>query len=141
METLKNSWEQLRRYPSAIAGLVIIALLVITAVYAMVTIPYNDAIRLWRGGEDVWYKNPKFAAPEWTNLFSAQKLPTSFSASSMAGTMTKKVGAMASDGTTPINITYSFDFPWDGNPQEVILYFTTKFASKPHISASSFRSS
>lgn len=130
MDTLKNSWEQLRRYPSAIAGLVIVALLVLTAIYAMVTIPYGRAIELWRGGEDIWYKNPKFAAPEWSNLFSAKKQPTSFSASTKAGTMSKQVGTLGADGTTPINISYSFDFPWDASPQEVILYFTTKFVSK-----------
>ena len=55
-------------------GMFVVFLLVVTAIYAMVTIPYKEAIRLWRGGEDVWYQNPKFAPPAWINLFSKQKI-------------------------------------------------------------------
>jgi len=130
METIKNTWAQLRRYPSAIGGLVVIGLLIVTAIYAVIAIPYNDAIRLWRGGEEIWYKNPKFAAPEWTNLFSSKKLPVSFSASTLAGTMTKQAGPLAADNTSSVDIHYSFDFQADGYPQELLLYFTTKFVTK-----------
>ena len=75
MNTLKSSFREILRYPSAIVGLIIILLLVLTSIYAMIKIPYSEAIRLWRGGEDVWYQNPKFAPPAWINLFSSKKLP------------------------------------------------------------------
>ncbi|HEX2998142.1 MAG TPA: hypothetical protein VHP14_25180 [Anaerolineales bacterium] len=61
MNTLKNSFRSLLYYPSAIVGILVVFLLVFVAVYAMIKIPYNEAIRLWRGGEEVWYQNPKFA--------------------------------------------------------------------------------
>ena len=67
---MKKSFQNLLYYPSAILGILVVFLLVATAVYAMVKIPYNEAIRLWRGGEDVWYQNPKFAPPAWINLVS-----------------------------------------------------------------------
>ncbi|MEI6289090.1 MAG: ABC transporter permease [Chloroflexota bacterium] len=129
MNSIKNSYREIIKYPSALAGIFIIFLLVLLAIYAMVTIPYAEAIRLWRGGEEVWYQNPKFAPPEWSNLFSSKKLPASFVAKSSDGTMTKtvKVGAQ---NTSSINFTYNFDFNYDGFPQEMLIYFKTKFDQK-----------
>ncbi len=50
MRTLK----EITRYPSAVAGLVIILALVAVSIYALITIPYSEAIRLWRGGAEVF---------------------------------------------------------------------------------------
>lgn len=134
MNTLKNSFREVLRYPSAIIGLIIILLLVATAIYTVVKIPYNEAINLWRGGEDVWYRNPKFAPPEWFNFFSEKKLPASFDVNTSNGTMTKVVTPGA-QGTATFDISYSFDFQYDDYPQEMILYFDTKYAEKqPFIS-------
>ena len=66
--------------------MLVVFLLVFTAVYAMIKIPYNEAIRLWRGGEDVWYQNPKFAPPAWINLFSSKKYAESFAVKTADGT-------------------------------------------------------
>ncbi len=136
METLRNSWYQLRRYPSAIGGLLVIAFLVITAIYAVIAIPYDEAIRLWRGGEDVWYQNPKFAPPVWTNFFSSKKLPVSFVANTANNTMTRRV-TPGEENTSTTDVDYTFDFSYDGYPQEMLLYFTTKYQEKqPFVSIS-----
>ena len=95
----------------------------------MVTIPYNEAIRLWRGGEEVWYQNPKFAPPEWSNFFSSKKLPASFIAKSSDGGMTKSV-TLGAQNTSSIHFTHDFEFNYDGYPQEMLLYFKTKFETK-----------
>src|SRR5512146_1485336 len=129
MSGFRNSLREMLRYPSAIVGLVIISLLVVVAVYAVIKIPYNEAIRLWRGGEDVWYQNPKFAPPQWFNLFTSKKLPVSFDVRTVNGSMTKTVTPGA-QGTGTINIDYAFDFQYDDYPQEMILYFTPKFVQK-----------
>ena len=129
MNTIKNSFREILKYPSAIAGLFIVFLLVVLAAYAMITIPYDEAIRLWRGGEEVWYQNPKFAPPEWSNLFSAKKLPASFIAKSADGTLLKTV-TLGAKNTSSINFTYDFDYPYDGYPQELLVYFKTKFETK-----------
>ena len=63
MSTLRGSLRELVRYPSALIGMAIVLLLLATAAYAVIKIPYATAIQLWRGGEDVWYKNPKYAPP------------------------------------------------------------------------------
>ncbi len=129
MAAIRNSFREILRYPSAIVGLVIILLLVVVAVYAMIKIPYGEAVRLWRGGEDVWYQNPKYAPPSWFNLFTEKKEPISFAANSATGTMQKTVTPGA-QGTGTTDISYSFDFTYDEPPQEMFLYFTTQFQAK-----------
>jgi len=129
MESIRNSFKEILRYPSALIGVVIIGLLVATAIYAVIKIPYRQAIELWRGGESVWYQNPKFAPPAWFNLFSSKKFAESFSVSTAKGTLSKTVTAGAQD-TGSIDIHHSFDFQYDEYPQEMLIYFNTVFAQK-----------
>jgi peptide/nickel transport system permease protein len=116
-------------------GLLVIFLLVFTAVYALLKIPYNEAIRLWRGGEEVWYQNPKFAPPAWINLFSSKKYSESFAVKTADGTMTKEVTPGA-EGTSTMTISYTFDYPYDYYPQDLILYLNSTYEEKqPFLSA------
>lgn len=137
MNAIKSFFQSIRRYPSAIAGLAIILILVGISIYAIVTIPYNKAIALWRGGEEVWYANPKFAAPVWTNLFRREKLPVSFNVSSADGTMTKTVTQL-DPNTSAIDISYEFDYQADSYPQELMIYFTTVYTDKLPFASISF---
>ena len=135
MNSLKNSLRNLFYYPSAVFGMLVVCLLVFLAVYAMIKIPYNEAIRLWRGGEEVWYQNPKFAPPSWINLFSSKKYAESFSVRTSDGSMQKEV-TPGEEGVSTMEATYSFDFLSDYYPQELILYITSKYQEKqPFISA------
>ena len=129
MNTLKNSFREILRYPSAIAGVTLVILLLVVSVYAVIKIPYSQAIYLWRGGEDVWGANPKFAPPAWFNFFSSKKLPLSFEVSTADGTMTKIVTPGAQN-TGTVNISYSFDYQADGYPQEILINFVTKYSQK-----------
>jgi peptide/nickel transport system permease protein len=129
MNNLKHSFREILRYPSAVLGLSIIFLLVVIAIYTVIKIPYNTAINLWRGGEEVWYQNPKFAPPAWINFFLSKKLPVSFVVDTANHTMTKTVTPGA-QGTGTVDISYAFDFTFDDYPQEMFLYFTTKFIQK-----------
>ncbi len=134
MKNLQRTLRELLRYPSAVAGVIIILLLVGVAVYTLIAIPYDEAIRLWRGGEEVWYQNPKKAAPEWTNFFRRKKLPVSFTLNSAAGEASKTVST-DEQGNRTIQIVYSFDYQYDDFPQELTLYFRARFAEKlPHVS-------
>jgi peptide/nickel transport system permease protein len=135
MNSLKNSFRNLFYYPSAVVGMLVVFLLVFTAVYAMVKIPYSEAIRLWRGGEEVWYQNPKFAPPAWINLFSSKKYAESFAVRTSDGSMLKQVTPGA-EGTSTMEASYTFDFLSDYYPQEMILYITSNYREKqPFISA------
>ena len=135
MNALKTSLRNLLYYPSAIIGMLVVLLLIFTAVYAMVKIPYNEAIRLWRGGEAVWYQNPKFAPPAWINYFSSKKYAESFAVKTSDGTMPKEVKTTP-EGISSITTSYAFDFSADFYPQDLILYINATYREKqPFISA------
>jgi peptide/nickel transport system permease protein len=122
----------LRNYPSAIAGLIVIAVLLALALYTLITLPYNEAIRLWRGGEEIWQNYPRTAQPEWMNLFSNVKRPTTVVLDSREGDVQKVVEPRGD--VTEIILTYSFDFQADVFPQELAVFFSTKFNQKqPHV--------
>ncbi len=134
-----NALKELKRYPSAIAGIIIILAMVALGIYAIVAIPYNQAIQLWRGGENIWYKTPKLAPPAWINLFRRAKLPdtlilNSAEAENHGGTVTKTM-TPGEQETSRILITYTFDFPYSAFPQELALYFAPQYTAKaPHAS-------
>jgi peptide/nickel transport system permease protein len=135
MKALQNSLRTLWKYPSAVVGILVIISLVVTAIYAMVTIPYQEAIRLWRGGEEVWYRNPKFASPAWINLFSAKKYAESFAVRTTDGSMPSEVTSN-DENTSTITASYTFPFNADTLPQDMILYITSKYQAKqPFLSA------
>ncbi len=116
-------------YPSAVVGVLVIIVLVVVAIYTMITIPYSTAITLWRGGEDVWYQNPRFAPPAWVNLFSSKKYSESFAVSTSDGVIPKTV-TPGSDGVATAEMAYEFDFNYDYYPQEMLIYFTSQYKEK-----------
>jgi peptide/nickel transport system permease protein len=131
MKTIKKTFKDLAKYPSAIAGLLVIALLVGISIYTLITIPYSEAIRMWRGGEEIWYRNPRMAPPAWTNYFTANKLTESFAIKSTSDhpDVTREVGEYI-EGTRRINITYTLEYPYDDFPQEMMLYFNSTYEDK-----------
>ncbi len=136
MKSIQRTFRELLRYPSAIVGLTIITGLIILSIYAVVSIPYTKAIRLWRGGEGIWYKNPKYAAPEWVNFFRSKKLPKSVYLSSLNGSADKVV-TLDSLGNKKVAMPYSFNYSADAFPQDLVLFFAAKFSEKkPYASIS-----
>jgi peptide/nickel transport system permease protein len=129
MKGLRGFLRDLPRYPSAAFGLGVILLLVLVAVYAVATIPYSEAVRLWRGGEDVWYNVPKNAAPTWTDWFTPGRVPRTIALSS-ANEAVEKSTRVVNEETTDLTWSFTFDYPYDGFPRELIVFFTTQYESK-----------
>jgi peptide/nickel transport system permease protein len=129
MNAIKKAFREIVRYPTAIVGLITVFSLIGLAIYAMIAIPYGEALILWRGGEDVWYRNPKFAAPAWYNHFTREKQPVSFVLNEGDPGVVKEV-IQGDQSTSRVNITYTFDYPYDAYPQDILLYFTTTFQEK-----------
>jgi len=120
-------FSELRRHPSAIVGLVIITLLLIMSVYAVIKIPYSEAIRLWRAGEVVWLENPRNAAPKWLNWFGAD-LPETIKVDT---TSVEREEEALGEGARKITYRLAFDFPNTRFPQELGLFFTPTFRDIP----------
>jgi peptide/nickel transport system permease protein len=135
MKSLLRNLREITQYPSAVFGLVIVLLLILVAIYALATIPYSEAVRLWRGGEDVWYMNPRTAQPIYVNWFTRQKLPETIDLNSRDMPEIKQFEQINED-TGEIIINFSFDFDADAFPQEIIIFFRSRYISKqPHVSA------
>jgi len=134
MNRLRSALKELVAYPSAVVGLVIILALISISIYTMISIPYAEAIRLWRGGEDVWYDTPKNAEPAWFNLFRESDLPETIVVGSRDGSIVKSV-EVVSEEMTDITFSLPFDYPYDGFPREISIFFDALFQAKfPHVS-------
>lgn len=130
---MKNFMKSLRgilKYPSAIFGITVVLALVIASIVVVIKIPYSEAIDRWRGGEEVWGKNPRNAPPKWTNWFTKDKLVESLdiSESDEEGVLIEE--DVTEGGTKLKKTTFSFDFQYDKFPQDLFLYFTSTFDTK-----------
>jgi len=126
MNIFKRFFSEVRHYPSAIVGLILIMAMIGVAIYAVVTIPYDEAARLWRAGEGVWYDSPKNAPPKWVNWFSDTKKPETIKVFTGEENTTKEYQTTAS-GKTDVVMSYTFDYTADEFPQELIMYIKTEY--------------
>lgn len=124
---MTRTLRELRRYPSALAGLAIIGLLVAISVYAVVAIPYGEAIRLWNGGEGVWQRTPRNAWPAWLTVFPGVHLSQTVIVSS-TGTPRREVEL--GSGVRRITMSLPFDFPYQSFPQELSVFWDTSYTDK-----------
>ena len=131
MKAIARSFRQLLKYPSAIAGAFLIILLIAVSIYTLIAIPYADAIRLWRGGEDIWGDSPRTARPLWLDWITAEKKSQTIVIDSAveAHGIEKTVTEVAKD-MWDIGMVYEFDYPYDGFPQEMIVYFKATYSEK-----------
>ncbi len=136
MKGLLRTLRDITSYPSAVVGLLIIAALIGVSIYAVLAIPYDEAIRLWRGGEEIWYDSPKNAPPVWYNLFRKDDLPETIAMSSRDGVGSKST-EVVSDEMTQIAMSFSFDYPYRKFPDEMIAFFDAQYSEKqPYVSLS-----
>jgi len=123
MSAFTDGLTQLRRYPSAVAGLLIIAALLGVAAWALVAIPYGTALELWRGGAQ-WQEHPVNARPVWVNWFRRDDLPATVRAQPARAAITEERYAGARRLVLPIE----FDYPWREFPSELNVFVKTDFA-------------
>ncbi len=128
MNALRKFFAEISQYPSAVVGLILILGLVAFSIYTVVTLPYEEAISLWRGDENVWYKTPKTAQPKWINWFRQDDVPETFWLNTAEGQGTKT--EEFSNGTNKIFISLPFEYNSPYFPQEVTIYFTSQFTDK-----------
>jgi len=132
MRAIREGFQQLRRYPSAVIGMIIIAMLVILSIYTVIAIPYSEAIRLWRGGEEIWQEHPRNASPKWVGFFLGKNPPETIVIRSQEG-QRKRISA--ADGLREVQISLPFDYEYDGFPSELTLFFDAKFEERrPYVS-------
>ncbi len=129
MGFLKSFFREIKYYPSAIVGLLIILFLIVLSIYAVIAIPYSKAIVLWRGSSDIWYRNPKNAPPAWVNYFRTKKLPETIDLDSRQEGVVERTEKPLSNGKQ-IELTYTFDYQADEFPDDLVLYFFPTYQEK-----------
>ncbi len=131
---IDSLWFELLRNPSAIVGLVIVMLIIIASLYTVIAVPPNDAMLLWRSqGDDpyrsTWYRNPQLVPPAWTNFFRTEKLPETIILDSWSGGSSRQDRDTGS-GTMQRELIYTFKFPYDEAPQDIVLYVIAQYKEK-----------
>jgi peptide/nickel transport system permease protein len=130
MNAIKKTFRDLTQYPSAVFGSIVVLMLFALAAYALIKIPYSEAIRLWRGGESVWYQNPKNVPPAWFNYFTSKKLTESFAVTAGEDEAFTKEIIPGEQGTTKVLLSYPFEYDFDDYPQELLLYLNSTYQNK-----------
>ena len=119
MGNVLRSLKGLRRYPSMIAGLLLILFFVVLSMYTVIALPYGDAMRLWRGGPGVWDDSPKNAVPVWFDLFYKDSLSRTIVVPFEAEIKTEET---IGDGMKRVEIVLPFQFGYDTFPNELNIF-------------------
>jgi len=127
---LPGLFKDLIQYRSAVFGLMIIGLLVILALYAVIILPYEEAVRLWRGGEEIWSDNPRNAMPQWVAFFSGNRLPSTIVLDSRDPSRVRKESKEVTADMRTADIFMPFDYTSDGFPTEINLFLQAKFQQR-----------
>jgi len=138
MKALKTNLQEILKYPSAVFGVVVVLILIVSAIVVIVKIPYQQAIEAWRGGEQVVRKNPKTVPPQWVNWFRSDKLVASLDLEE--GDDDVMVEERTTEGGTQIKTTtFAIDYLYNSFPQDLVLFFTSEFTAKqPFVSLTWF---
>jgi peptide/nickel transport system permease protein len=127
---LKSITLELVRYPSAVFGLFIIAILVGGSAYAVIALPYAEVADTWRlDAVTGKYYDPRMAWPAWVNLFRSEDLLSSIVIRSQDDPSIKE-SHPGSNETTNLSITFTFDYPFGEAPEEVIIYIDPHYEVK-----------
>ncbi len=120
---------EIARYPSAIAGMAIIAGLVAISIYTLAVIPYDQAVYQWNNNRDSWIRNPELAPPVWVNLFNGNSLPRNIDMDSAKG-MGQKTTRPLTGSMREVALTFPFDYPYKKIPQDILLYLNPIYDQK-----------
>jgi peptide/nickel transport system permease protein len=117
------------RYPSAVIGFSLVAILVAISIYMLVALPYLQIGRDWMLNIDPRSPLPKMALPAWVNLFRKSDLPQTVALDSRTGDVEKLLGP-ESDGVHTVTLTYNFDYPYTEFPQDLAIFYYPKYQEK-----------
>ncbi len=130
MKGIIGFFRELAHYRSAVFGGVIIAALIALAIYTVIIIPYDEAIRRWRSGEEMWGDYPRNALPEWANLFTGNNLAPTIVLNSRDGGNIHKQSQVVSGDMQTADISMPFEYTSNGFPNEINLFLVAKFQQK-----------
>lgn len=117
----RQTWAELRRYPSALAGVALILLLVALALHTLATVPYDQAVASWRSGEA---RLPINARPVWSDWLSPGRAPRSQSL------IATEIDSEAFPGGRRLTQRIALDYAYDDFPSELALFLTPRHSER-----------
>ena len=123
---------ELFHYPLAVAGVIIIVVLVVVSIVTMIAIPYKEAVARWAPLTEEKYLVPKNALPTWVNLFRKDPLPPTIFQDSTAGEASK-VFTAEPNGIIDETITYTVNYPYGDFPKDMLIIFDGQYDKKPFV--------
>ena len=114
-----------------IAGISILAILVVISAIAITTIPI-ETFREWNNPSN-WIEYPKVAIPVWVNYFLSEKIPEHKILES-PNTESKNLGEISL-----VSHQFGINFDYDDFPRDFIYEFTTKYSKTPLLQMSVIR--
>ncbi|MFU8773184.1 MAG: ABC transporter permease subunit, partial [Anaerolineales bacterium] len=121
-------FRQLLNYPSAVIGMIILLALAGSILYTTTKIPYSEAVDHWRGTTEL-SDYPRNARPAWFNFFSSSKLPETIILDSRDGSIEKT--SLETSSFDEILMSYTFAYPYDAFPQDLVVHFYPQFDERP----------
>ncbi|MGE5124571.1 MAG: ABC transporter permease subunit [Acidobacteriaceae bacterium] len=132
------SLREFKRFPAALVGILIIFFLIGISIYAIVAIPYKEAIEFWKPETVRNYLIPENAQPVWVNWFRKDPLPPTIALNSADPTPSHgsitKVFTPGANGAVNEVITYTLDYQYGGFPQDMLIIFNGQYTKKPFVS-------
>jgi peptide/nickel transport system permease protein len=134
LEGIRSVFREIVRFPSAVFGMIVILLFVIGSIYAVTVFPYEQLGKIWYTGKVTGgIDTPRSAEPSWVNWFRSRKFPQTIVMDSRDGTGDKMV--VPSDpanlaGGNNITFTFTFDYPYEEFPQDLVVYLDSTFEVK-----------
>jgi len=130
---IREALGSLGRQPGAAVGLVGIVLLAMLAVYTVVTIPYGEAVRRWRGVQQEDYARPENALPVWLDWFNRERMSRTIRLDSRLGQVGRtEVGG--SGTSREVVLTFPVEIAYDRFPQDVSVYYYPSAVKPPYVS-------
>ena len=114
-----------------ITGIAILAILIITSVVAIITIPV-ETFQEWNNPGN-WISYPKIAIPVWMNLFTAEKIPEH---------KILKNPSIETESHGDISLTshqFGLFFEYDDFPNDFIYEFSSEYSGSPLLQISVIR--
>jgi peptide/nickel transport system permease protein len=132
---IRENLRALTSYKSAVIGLAVIMVLVAISIYTVIAIPYEEAVRLWRAGEQHWLDAPRNAFPSWYSFILQKRLPeTIIKDTTKPGPGVYKVIVPAGEVVRILRIDIDFRFDYDDFPSEINIFYSVRFnRSAPQI--------
>ena len=125
-----NRWSaglrQMRRYPSAVAGMAIIVFLVGVAIYTVIALPYAQALDAWRGG-DQWRMHPANASPIWTDRIAGGNAPPTITVARDDDVTETETF----EGGQRLRLPLAFDYDYGGFPTELTVFLRAEGMERP----------